>query len=275
MKQTEFILQTVKGESVFAYDWKPKGKVKAVVVNTHGLGEYALRYQHVAEFYNQNQIAMLGFDLFGHGKSGGKRGELPKKDTHLESIYLLLEQARVNYPGCPIILRGHSLGGELVLWYALVRRPEVKGIISTSPFFAAYEPLPPIKLILAKVMNNLFPAFAMENGLDPSGLSRDQTIVDKYVHDPLVHTMVSARLGWTMVEQGEWIMQHAHEFPLPLLVMVGSAERIVDLKKIEQFSKLAPNAVLKVWDGLYHETHNEPEKEMVLKYELDWVKRIL
>ena len=275
MKPKEFILQTVKGEPVYAFEWKPEGEIKAVVANTHGLGEYSLRYQHVAQFYNQNNIAVFGFDLFGHGKSGGKRGELPEKGIHLESIHLLLEQAKMKYPGSPILLRGHSLGGELVLWYALEKRPEIKGIISTSPFLAANEPLPPIKLFLAKVMNNLLPGFSMENGLDPYGLSRDQTIVDKYVQDPLVHKMVSARLGWVMVEQAEWIMEHAREFPLPLLIVVGSAERIVNRVKIEEFAKLVPNAELKIWDGLYHETHNEPEKEMVLKYEYDWVKKIL
>lgn len=275
MKPKEFILQTVKGEPVFAFEWKPEGKIKAVVVNTHGLGEYSLRYQHVADFYNQNHIAMIGFDLFGHGKSGGKRGELPEKDTHLESIDLLIEQAREKYPGSPIILRGHSLGGELVLWHALEKRPEIKGIISTSPFFAANEPLPPIKLFLAKMMSNLLPAFSMENGLDPKALSRDQAVVEKYVIDPLVHKMVSARLGWAMVEQAEWIMNHASEFPLPLLIVVGSAERIVNRAKIEEFAKLVPNADLKIWDGLFHETHNEPEKDMVLKYELEWVKKVL
>lgn len=275
MKPKEFILHSIKDEPVYAFEWKPEGKVKAVIANTHGLGEYALRYQHVAEFYNKNNIAILGFDLFGHGKSGGKRGELPEKDTHLESINYLLEQARVKYPGSPIILRGHSLGGELVLWYALEKRPDIKAIISTSPFFAAYEPLPPIKLFLAKVMNNLLPAFAMESGLDPTGLSRDQSIVEKYVHDPLVHKKVSARLGWMMVEQGKWIMEHASEFPLPLLIVVGSAERIVSRAKIEEFAKHAPNSELKIWDGLYHETHNEPEKDLVLKFELDWVRKIL
>ena len=275
MKPKEFILQTVKGEPVFAFEWKPEGEIKAVVVNTHGLGEYSLRYQYVADFYNQNHIAMIGFDLFGHGKSGGRRGELPEKGTHLKSISLLLEQAKMKYPGCPIILRGHSLGGELVLWYALKRKPKVKGIISASPFFAAYKPLPAIKLFLAMTMNTLYPTFSLENSLDPNELSRDKSVVEKYIHDPLVHKMVSARLGWTMVKQADWIMQNASELSSPLLIVIGSAERIVNRAKIEEFAKLVPDAEIKIWDGLYHETHNEPEKDKVLKYELDWVKKVL
>jgi acylglycerol lipase len=84
--------------------------------------------------------------------------------------------------------------------------------------------------------------------------------------------MVSARLGWTMVEQGNWLLDHAEEFPLPLLLVVGSNERIVARNKIEEFARLAPQVDLKIWQNLYHETHNEPDKEMVFQFELKWVK---
>ena len=214
MKPKEFILETIKGENIFAFEWKPDGKIKSVIAIIHGLGEYSGRYQHVAEFYNQQGMAVIAFDLFGHGKSGGKRGHLPERDTYLSSIDHLLQYANKNYPQIPIILRGHSLGGELVLWYALERKPQIAGIISTSPFFASYEPLPPIKLSLARLMNSIFPSFSMENGLNTDGLSRDKEVVTKYIHDPQVHKMVSARLGWIMVEKGNWVMQHAQEFPL-------------------------------------------------------------
>ena len=28
----------------------------------------------------------------------------------------------------------------------------------------------------------------------------------------------------------------------------------------------------KIWDGFYHETHNEPEKQQVLDYMIDWIE---
>lgn len=275
MKPREFILQTINGENVFAFEWKSEVKAEGIIIIVHGLGEYAGRYQYVADFYNQNNCSVLSFDLFGHGKSGGRRGELPAKDLHLDSIDKLLCYIQEQYPSTPIFLRGHSLGGELVLWYALERKPKVNGIIATSPYFATYEPLPKFKIALAKVMNTFLPSFSMENGLDPNALSHDAAVVEEYIHDPLVHKMVSARLGWTMVEQGNWILQHAREFPLPLLIVVGSEERIVNRTKIVEFAEKIPNSTLKVWENLYHETHNEPEKNSVLKFEYNWVKEHL
>ena len=57
--------------------------------------------------------------------------------------------------------------------------------------------------------------------------------------------------------------------------MVGTGERIVDRSEIDKFAKRVPNIDYKIWDGLYHELHNEPEKEEVLKYELNWVNKHL
>jgi acylglycerol lipase len=273
MNFKEFMLQNYKGYSIFAYEWKPEKPVKGVIVQIHGLGEHSGRYQGMADFYTNNGFVLIAFDLFGHGKSGGQRGHLPEGETYLSSIDDLLAYASSQYPNLPVILRGHSLGGELVLWYSINRKPKINGVISTAPFFASYDPVPPIKRFLAKSMNSIFPSFSMISELNTGALSRDNNVVTKYIADPLVHGMISARLGWTMIEKGNWLLDHANEFSLPLLLMVGTEERLVDRSRIDEFAKKVPNIDYKIWDGLYHELHNEPEKETVLKYELNWVNK--
>jgi len=275
MKYKEFTLSPYDGNSIFACEWKPEKKAKAVVALVHGHGEYSGRYQHVADFYTNNGIAVISFDLFGHGKSGGQRGHLPEAKAYLSSIDNLLEYASSQYPNLPIILRGHSLGGEIVLWYGMERKPKINGIIASAPLFASYEPVPPFKLFLAKTMNSIFPAFSMKSEINTDALSRDKSVVEKYNSDPLVHGMISTRLGWTIIEKGKWLLEHAKEFPLPLLLMVGTGEKIVNRSEIDKFAQQVPNIDYKIWDKLYHELHNEPEKETVLKYELNWVNKHL
>jgi acylglycerol lipase len=271
----EFVLPNYKGHSIFACEWKPEKSTKAVIALVHGLGEHSGRYQNMADFYTKNGFAVISFDLFGHGKSGGQRGHLPASETYLKGIDDLLAYAKSQYPNLPIILRGHSLGGEIVLWYGIIRKPKINGVISTAPYFASYEPVPPLKLFLAKSMNSIFPSFSMKSELNTGVLSRDNNVVIKYVADPLVHGMISARLGWMMIETGNWLLDHANEFTLPLLLMVGTGERLVDRSKIDQFAKNVSGIDYKIWDSLYHELHNEPEKETVLKYELNWVNKHL
>ena len=73
-------------------------------------------------------------------------------------------------------------------------------------------------------------------------------------------------------DSGLWALEHAAEFPLPLLLMHGAADPILSAKASQEFAQKAGDKVtLKIWDGLYHEIHNEPEKDQVFAYMLDWL----
>ena len=64
--------------------------------------------------------------------------------------------------------------------------------------------------------------------------------------------------------------------PKDLLLMHGSHDRICDIEGSRKLKKLeGDNANLIEWEGLYHEIHNENEREKVIKAEIDWIKSIL
>ena len=115
---------------LYARGWAPKDKPKAVVALIHGLGEHTGRYAHVGAALTEKGYALLGFDLRGHGKSGGPRGHLPSSEAFMTDIDRFLEETAERYPGLPQFLYGHSLGGLLVLNYALRRKPRLAGVIS-------------------------------------------------------------------------------------------------------------------------------------------------
>ncbi len=237
----------------------------------HGLGEHCGRYKHVGASLTDVGLAVLAFDQRGHGRSEGKRGFIPSYDALMNDIGVLLEQAGKRYPGKPQILYGHSLGGNEVLNYALRRKPALAGVVATSPGLrTAFKP-PTAQLAAGKVMNRLYPAFTLANGLDVTAISRDPAVVQAYQTDPLVHDRLSARLGVAILETGEWAMTRAGQFPLPLLVVHGTADRITSHRASDEFAGKAPSCTLKLWDGLYHETHNEPEKDEVLAFLAGWL----
>ena len=122
MQHIEFTQQTPDGVQFYFQGWQPETPPKAVVCLVHGLGEHSGRYAHVAAALNDAGYALLGFDLRGHGKSGGPRGHTPSYDTLMDDIGRLLAEAAQRYPGQPQFLYGHSLGGNLVLNYALRRK---------------------------------------------------------------------------------------------------------------------------------------------------------
>jgi alpha-beta hydrolase superfamily lysophospholipase len=121
-------------------------------------------------------------------------------------------------------------------------------------------------------MYNLWPTFSMANELDRQGLSRDPEVVRAYEEDPLVHDRVSARLAMDMLQAGVWALEHAGELSLPLLLMHGGADRLTSAQASREFAAQAGNVcTLRIWDGFYHEIHNEPEQEQVFEYLLEWL----
>lgn len=263
--------QSTDGLQLVGRSWKPDSEPRAVVCLVHGLGEHCGRYQHVAAELMEAGFAVLACDQRGHGRSGGKRGVIPSYDALMDEIGLLLEQASQRYPGKPRFLYGHSLGGNEVINHALRRKPALAGVIATSPGLrTAFKP-PAAQLAVGRLMNKVWPAFTMPNGLELAAISRDPAVVEAYKQDPLVHDRLSARLGIETLETGEWAIAHSGEFPVPLLLMHGTADRLTSYEASREFAGKAPNCTLKLWDGLYHETHNEPEKDAVIATIVAWV----
>jgi acylglycerol lipase len=261
---------------LYGQGWQPEGAPKAVVCLVHGIGEHSGRYPQVAEALCAAGYALCGYDLRGHGRSGGPRGHSPADDAMLDDIGLLLTEASRRYPGRPQFLYGHSLGGNLVINYALRRRPALNGVVATSPGLRTATPQPALKLWLGKIAYQVAPGLAMPTGLVLDGLSRDHAVIEKYRADPLVHDLVSARFGLDFLNAGEWALEHAAEFPLPLLLVHGTADAITSAQASRDFAaKAGPRCTLKLWEGLYHETHNEPEKAEVLAYMIAWLDQHL
>ncbi len=272
MTHFEFDLQTSDDLQLYAQAWQPDDNPRGVVCLVHGLGEHSGRYAHVATALNQAGYALLAFDLRGHGKSQGRRGHTPSYDALMDDIANFLAEVEKRNPGIPCFLYGHSLGGNLVLNYALRGNPKLTGVVATAPSLKlAFEP-PAIQVALGRGMDKIWPAFVQPNGLDLQALSRDPEVARKYRSDPLVHDRISARLFVGFFEAGQWALDHASQFRLPLLLMHGGADRITSHEASREFAARAGDeATLKIWEGLYHEIHNEPEQAQVFDTLIAWL----
>lgn len=271
MEKIEFSWETPKNESIYARVWKPDLQVKAVVILIHGIGEHIGRYDHVAQMFNDNHYAFIGADLIGNGKSGGQRGHVDSFDNFLDIIDRLLIEADSRFPGVPIISYGHSLGGSLVLSHAMKRKPSVAGIIASAPGLDVTR-VPPLKVLVGKLMYSVYPRFSMTNSLDVSGLSRDPSVQQAYVNDPLVHPYVSVRLGLDLLSLGKWLQENGKTIDMPLLIVHGEKDRLVNITGTRNFARQYQGDLtfIEFPDG-YHELHNDLEKDDLFNKILDWI----
>jgi alpha-beta hydrolase superfamily lysophospholipase len=272
MKHEEYSLTAPEGPALYAQAWLPDGEPRGVIAFVHGVGEHSGRYGHVAEAAVGRGYPFLAVDLPGHGKSPGVRGHAPSFDFLAELAALHLAEARRRFPGKPAFLYGHSLGAATVLRCCLTRKPAVNGVVASSPGLGLTAPVPAVKLTLGRIMDRLWPSFTMANGLDLKGLSRDPAVLQRALSDPLYHSRISARLGWGLIRVWEWFAVQQGEFPAPLLIMQGTADFVINPTATRDFaSRMKGDVTLKLWDGLYHELHNEPERQAVLSFALDWM----
>jgi alpha-beta hydrolase superfamily lysophospholipase len=173
-------------------------------------------------------------------------------------------------------LYGHSLGGNLVINFSLRHKPRVRGVIASSPWLMLAREPPAHKLMLARVMNALAPAFTQRSGMETAALSRDAAIVKAYEHDALVHDRISARMFTGIYESGLWALEHAAEFPVPLLLMHGTGDRIASAEASREFAARGGKRVTsRFWDGWYHELHNEPGQDRLFAVMLKWMDGLL
>lgn len=272
MKHFEFGWITKDGVGIYAQGWEPETTPRAVVCLVHGLGEHSGRYAHVAEALGVAGSATLALDQRGHGKTPGPRGYAPTFAAFMEDIGSLIWEAARRYPGRPCYLYGHSMGGSFVLNFVLQRKPQLAGVIASAPALRTAFIPPAWKVTLGKLMAAWWPALSLSNELEVEVISRDPVTVRRYLRDPLVHDRLSARLGIDLLRQGQWALDHAGEFSLPLLLMHGSADRLTSAQASREFAaRTGKGCTLKIWEGFFHELHNEPEKELVLTYVVDWL----
>lgn len=260
------------GLIMYAQGWEPEEKPKAIVCLVHGLGEHSGRYAHVGKAFAEAGFVLASFDLRGHGKSDGPRGHISSFAAVMEDIQSFCQQLEERYPGLPQFLYGHSMGGFLVLAYATFKLNTLRGVIATGPALRTPVLEQKFKIGLAKALGRLMPAMTIPTGLEVPFISHDPQVVRAYQEDPLVHgvgTLAAARMGLDAVE---WAFAHASDFPVPLLLLHGSEDKLAYPHGSKEFANLVPgNCTLKLWDGLYHEIHNEPEQKEVFAFMIDWM----
>lgn len=278
MKTTSFELGTTDAEKLFGLAWQPANMpVKAALVLVHGLGEHVGRYKEFAQFFTAKGCAVYGNDLRGHGRSPGKRGHAAYS-LLLQDLSVLIRHVEHQHPGLPLILYGHSMGGNIAISYLLEMsgaQDKFRAAILSSPWLRLNIPVSPLVVQLCRFMEKIYPSFTQPNKINADWLSKDPDEAKAYKGDPLVHSRISASLFYQVYQHGKRAMQKATEANLPLLVMHGGEDAITSSVASEELAKRAPHSQWKLWKGLRHEPHHELEKKEVMSYQWDWLKEQL
>lgn len=271
--RTERNFDGVGGVRIVYDVWMPEAAPRAVVVLSHGLGEYARRYDHVAECFAQAGLVTYALDHRGHGRSGGKRVLVRDISEYTGDFDTLVGIATREHPGLKSVVLGHSMGGGIVFAYGVERPDNYDLMVLSGPAVAAQEQVSPLLVLAAKVLGVLVPGLPVQE-LDVEAISRDPAVVAAYNADPLVyHGKVPAGIGRALLQVGETMPRRAPALTAPLLVVHGADDRLVPVQGSRRLVECvgSGDVELKVYPGLYHEVFNEPERDQVLTDVVSWI----
>ncbi|KAH9301005.1 hypothetical protein KI387_012588, partial [Taxus chinensis] len=214
---------------LFTRSWTPVSHdMKGLVVLLHGLNEHSGRYEHFAKQLTSHSYGVYAMDWIGHGGSDGLHGYVPSLDHVVADTRAFLEKVRLENPGVPCFLFGHSTGGAVVLKAA--SHPDVEsmleGVILTSPALRV-RPTHPIFGAIAPIFSLLLPKFQF-SGANKRGIpvSRDPAALVAKYSDPLVYTgPIRIRTGSEILRITSYLQRNLKKITVPFLVLHGSADR--------------------------------------------------
>ena len=114
----------------------------------------------------------------------------------------------------------------------------------------------------------------MKNAFDGTILSRDPSVAERYLADPFNYHRTTTRLGADAMAEQARVLAAADRLSLTTLVVHGGDDRLIPTASSERFEAL-PTVTRRVYPGLRHETHNEPEGEQVIADVIAWLRSVL
>lgn len=300
----EFTFLSSNGKNnVFVRECVPDGEIRGVVQIAHGIAEHSGRYVPFMEFLAGNGFVAVANDHLGHGKTAADESELcyfaPKNgwDLVVEDMDQLHRIEAAKYPDVPYFVMGHSMGSFLTRTY-IIRHPNgLKGaiisgtgqnpgvVVSSGKLMAKLEIIDHGDKYRSPMLDKL--AFGNYNkGYETvrthsDWLTRDETIVDAFIADPLCGKVATAGLFYDLMTglQFIWKTENLNKMnkAMPVYFFAGDKDPVggngENVKKVyNRFLKVGMQDVrLKLYKDGRHEMLNELNKDEVYADVLAWL----
>ncbi len=257
-------LLTKDGITLMTRRWEV-AEPQAAMLIVHGVSEHLGRWAHVAEFFAARGYSVFAYDHRGHGGSGGGRIHVDRFDDYVDDLSLVVETMRTELP---LVIYGHSMGGLITAVYAEGDYDQPDVYVLSAPALDADAP--ELLKTAAKLVSKVAPGIRMSAPTKAEQLSRDPAVGEAYFADPLVDVKGTARWGAEFLAATGRARAAVQRITVPTLVIHGGDDTLVPP------AASAPLAAVdgverRVFPGLRHEMHNEPEALEVLEFVAGWL----
>jgi len=260
--------------------WEPE-QPKAVFLIVHGGLDHSGNYGIPAAFFRGNGIASMAHNQHGHDHKGPDHPYLvyvPRFEVFLDDLDLMLDRAKRVYPGKPLFILAHSMGGLIATHYGIRRLgddPDVRGFILSSPYYVNAVKAPKIVRQLAGLLSVLFPKMKLPVEDIIRYVTHDETIYKRHRSEQrqgIKATEASARLGHELLKAQSWIPENISRWQHPMLLIVAGDDRLADADSTRDLAGLIHRELVEelYYPENYHENFNELNRNEIFEKILEW-----
>jgi alpha-beta hydrolase superfamily lysophospholipase len=279
--RTQGFLERGKNARLFYCHWPAAagtepGALGRTLVLVHGYGEHCLRYDGLARFLAGRGHAVWAYDARGHGQSSGQRGHVRDYAEYVDDLRAFVQHVAAHGADRSLFLLGHSNGGLTVVRALQLGLPGVAGAILTSPLLGLPPGRKPVPDALARWLSFCVARLPLPSGIRAHELTHEQSLLDAVLTDPAVHRVATPRWYWSMIGASELALREAHRLTLPLLIIQGELDAMLDLGAVARFHAGVASAdkQLIIRTGEYHEVLNELDRVALFALVADWLDRV-
>ena len=246
--------------------WRPDGAPRRIVVIVHGYAEHGGRYPHVAEVLASDGAVVCAPDHIGHGKSEGDRALIADFEHVVDDLHTLVAVISGEYPGLPVVMAGHSMGGLLTGRYAERYPDQLAGVVFLGAVLGDWH-----------WARNVLEKGIPDEASDPAGMSRDTETVHAYATDPLVyHGSYKRPLLEAEVVALDRFNAELERITIPVLFLHGEADPFVPYRTSLAAVKRMPtrDLTVRVYRHARHELVNELNRDEVIAAVATFAERV-
>lgn len=266
------------GLRMFMSQWIPDSeRPRALIIAIHGLGSHGGDMRTIGEYFASRDFAVFAPDMRGFGHYSGIKGHIMRYEEYIEDMENIVMQVKDRFPNRITFLYGSSLGGLHLIWYVVTYKGVVDGIILSCPAVAQN-----IKINRATYLAGYFLSLLNVKRYYSSGIPledgcRSPEVIERHKHDPLRFERVTPRLAIECLRAADSGFRLGPQITLPVLYQQAGADKIVSPEKSKQFYETiaSKDKSWVLYPGLYHELHEEPEREQVFQDIYNWLDRRL
>lgn len=248
-------------------------KPRALMILLHGLGSHAGDFVNVGEYLAERGIVAFIPDMRGFGHYSGLKGHVMNFDEYIEDIQNLVMQVKDRYLNKITYLFGSSLGGLNAIRYVIRYPRTVDGLILQCPAVSQSLDIGIGKRIAGRFLSILNIKRYFTGDIDYANASRNPETVKRHEIDPLRFERVTARFGIETLRAMKDAFHSAQRIVMPVLLQQAGDDKLVRPEVNKQFfdNIISADKTWKLYEGLYHVIHEEPEREQVLGDLYNWI----